>query len=276
MEEIVKWCYNQVVGFFGGFFATMGEMGSGLFDVEAIQGIVLFFRYLGWTLFGIGLVVAAFEAGIEHSSGRGNIKETALNAIKGFMAASLFFIVPVELYKLSVNLQSSLTGGLTHYGDTQALADSVMGAVGTFEVSFSGYNPLTMLLAVIMLAYAVLTVFFGNLKRGGIMLVQIAVGSLYMFSVPRGYMDGFVQWIKQVIGLCLTTFLQGVFLSVGLMVVPEHPILGIGFMLSAAEVPRIAGAFGLDSGTKTNILGAVQTAQAAVNTTRTIVKAVAK
>jgi hypothetical protein len=34
--------------------------------------------------------------------------------------------------------------------------------------------------------------------------------------------------------------------------------------------------FGLDSGTKTNLIGAVQTAQAAVNTTRTIVKAVAK
>lgn len=44
-------------------------------------------------------------------------------------------------------------------------------------------------------------VFFANLKRGGILLIQIAVGSLYMFSIPRGYTDGFTQWMKQVIGL---------------------------------------------------------------------------
>lgn len=53
-------------------------------------------------------------------------------------------------------------------------------------------------------ALDVIKVFFANLKRGGILLIQIAAGSLYMFSVPRGYIDGFVQWIKQVIGPCLT------------------------------------------------------------------------
>ena len=35
-----------------------------------------------------------------------------------------------------------------------------------------------------LMAYAVIKVFFANLKRGGILLIQIAVGSLYMFSVP--------------------------------------------------------------------------------------------
>ena len=40
-------------------------------------------------------------------------------------------------------------------------------------------------------------VFFANLKRGGILLIQIAVGSLYMFSVPRGYLDGFYQWCSR-------------------------------------------------------------------------------
>ena len=52
-------------------------------------------------------------------------------------------------------------------------------------------------------------------------------------------------------------------------------LLGLGFMLSAGEVPRIAGTFGLDTTTRANIMSAVYTAQAAVNTTRTIVQAVA-
>ena len=108
------------------------------------------------------------------------------------------------------------------------------------------------------------------------MIVQIAVGSLYMFSVPRGYSDGFNQWMKQVIGLCLTAFLQATILVAGLMVFNTNALLGLGLMLSAGEVPRIAGAFGLDTTTRANIMSAVYTAQAAVNTTKTVAAAVAK
>lgn len=115
---------------------------------------------------------------------------------------------------------------------------------------------------------------FSNLKRGGILLIQIAVGSLYMFSVPRGYTDGFIQWCKQIIGLCLTAFLQATILTAGLLVLKDHALLGLGLMLSAGEVPRICGAFGLDTSTRANIMSAVYAAQSAVNTTRTIVQAV--
>lgn len=127
---------------------------------------------------------------------------------------------------------------------------------------------------IIMMGYAIIKCFFSNLKRGGILLIQIAVGSLYMFSVPRGYMDGFVQWCKQIIGLCLTTFLQATILTAGLMVLKDHALLGLGLMLSAGEVPRICGAFGLDTSTRANIMSAVYAAQTAVNTTRTVVQTV--
>ena len=126
------------------------------------------------------------------------------------------------------------------------------------------------LFCLILMAYAVIKVFFSNLKRGGILLIQIAVGSLYMFSVPRGYGDGFIQWCKQVIGLCLTAFLQATILVAGLMVFKDHALLGLGLMLSAGEIPRIAGAFGLDTTTKANLTSAVYTAQSAVNITRTV------
>ena len=137
-----------------------------------------------------------------------------------------------------------------------------------------GTNPIMLLFAMIFMAYAVIKVFFSNLKRGGILLIQIAVGSLYMFSIPRGYTDGFTQWCKQVIGLCLSAFLQATILVAGLMVFSDKALLGLGLMLAAGEVPRIAGAFGLDTTTRANIMSAVYTAQAAVNTTRTIVQAV--
>ena len=288
LGQIVDWFYGQVVGFLGNFFAEMGNMGVELFEMSWVQSIVLFFSYLAWALYGTGLVVACFECGIEYSSGRGNIRETALNAIKGFMAVSLFTVVPVRLYELSVTLQGQLTAGITGYGASIGdVASDIMQEFSAVESltdltsgPFLGFGSITsgimILFCIILMAYAIIKVFFANLKRGGILLVQIAVGSLYMFSVPRGYTDGFIQWCKQIIGLCLTAFLQATILIAGLMVFKDHALLGLGLMLSAGEIPRIAGAFGLDTTTRANIMSAVYTAQAAVNTTRTIVQAVSK
>lgn len=288
LGQIVDWFYGQVVGFLGNFFAEMGNMGVELFEMSWVQSIVLFFSYLAWALYGTGLVVACFECGIEYSSGRGNIRETALNAIKGFMAVSLFTVVPVRLYELSVTLQGQFTAGITGYGASIGdVASDIMQEFSAVESltdltsgPFLGFGSITsgimILFCIILMAYAIIKVFFANLKRGGILLIQIAVGSLYMFSVPRGYTDGFIQWCKQIIGLCLTAFLQATILIAGLMVFKDHALLGLGLMLSAGEIPRIAGAFGLDTTTRANIMSAVYTAQAAVNTTRTIVQAVSK
>lgn len=288
LGQIVDWFYGQVVGFLGNFFAEMGNMGVELFEMSWVQSIVLFFSYLAWALYGTGLVVACFECGIEYSSGRGNIRETALNAIKGFMAVSLFTVVPVRLYELSVTLQGQLTAGITGYGASIGdVASDIMQEFSAVESltdltsgPFLGFGSITsgimILFCIILMAYAIIKVFFANLKRGGILLIQITVGSLYMFSVPRGYTDGFIQWCKQIIGLCLTAFLQATILIAGLMVFKDHALLGLGLMLSAGEIPRIAGAFGLDTTTRANIMSAVYTAQAAVNTTRTVVQAVSK
>ena len=282
----MDWIYGQIVGFLGNFFALMGNMGVELFELDWVNAIVLFFSRLSWALFAVSVVVCAFECGIEYSAGRGNLQQCALNVIKGFLAVSLFTVVPVRLYALSVSLQGTFSAGLTGYGrsigevgqdivtelsEIQTLSDAVNSTHFGLDVITS---PIMILFCVILMAYAVLKVFFANLKRGGILLIQIAVGSLYMFSIPRGYLDGFVGWMKQVIGLCLTAFLQSTILIAGLMIFRDHALMGVGLMLSAGEVPRIAGNFGVDTTTKANVMSAVYTAQAAVSTTRTIAAAI--
>ena len=250
MESILDWFYGQMVGFLGSFFAQMGNMGVELFDLSWVRSVVRFFSQLGWALF----------------------------------AVSLFTTVPVRLYALSVSLQGSfameITGAGKSIGELGSGILTDLEGAGLMDVAAQakwglGTNPIMLLFAMILMAYAVIKVFFSNLKRGGILLIQIAVGSLYMFSIPRGYTDGFTQWCKGVIGLCLTAFLQATILVAGLMVFSEKALLGLGLMLAAGEVPRIAGAFGLDTTTRANIMSAVYTAQAAVNTTRTIVQTAA-
>lgn len=288
MDQMIEWFYGQLVGFLSDFFALMGNMGVELFSIKWIESIILFFSYLAWSLYVTGLVVSVFETGIEYQYGRGNVKDAAINAIKGFMAVSLFTVVPVELFKLSINLQSRLTTGITEYrSGFGELAKNIISDLGSWsELSsvisagiFGGLssitNPIMMLFIIVMMGYAVIKVFFANLKRGGILMIQIAVGSLYMFSIPRGYIDGFTQWCKQIIGLCLTTFLQATILAAGLMILRTQALIGLGLMLSSVEVPRVAGAFGMDTSTKANLMSAVYSAQTAVNTTRTVIQAFA-
>ena len=177
LGQIVDWFYGQIVGFLGNFFSEMGNMGAELFAMSWVQSVVLFFSYLGWALFAIGLVVACFECGVEYSGGRGNVKETALNAMKGFLAVSLFTQVPVRLYELAVSLQADLTAGITGFGTT-SIGDAAKAALEDFnavesltssgQIILRGFGPVTSGLMVIfclaLMAYAVIKVFS---DRGG-------------------------------------------------------------------------------------------------------------
>lgn len=272
-EDTLDWLYAQVMGFLSDFFTQMNQMGAELFDLAWGRAVVQFFSYFGWALFVAGLVVAVFDTAMEVQTGRISVRDTAVNFIKGFMAVSLFVIVPVELYKFAVSLQNTFAHDLIglfvdlEVGDIKELANlAIKGDWLKSATLFNFFN-------IIMMGYCVIKIFFANLKRGGILLVQIAVGSLYMFSVPRGYMDGFGGWCKQIIGLCLTAFLQTTLLITGLITWNTSWLLGLGIMLAANEVPRIAQQFGLDTTVKGNMMSAMYATQSVVNITRAVAKA---
>lgn len=279
-NTMLQWFYETVYGAVADFFTSMGNMGADVFDLEWVKATILLFTLFGWSLFAAGVVVAVFDVAIEYQSGRANIKTTSLNILKGFFACSLIGVVPVELYKFCISLQNIFSHDLasifasTQYMGLGDLSKIVLRSV--FTATPTNINPLVALLTLIAFAYCVIKIFFQNIKRGGILLIQIAVGSLYMFSVPRGYTDGFVQWMKQIAATCLTAFLQTTLLYLGLMTFQDHMLLGLGIMLSANEVPRIAQQFGLDSSAKFNAMSVVYGTSSAVNLTRNIMKATGK
>ena len=93
-----------------------------------------------------------------------------------------------------------------------------------------------------------------------------------MFSIPRGYSEGFTNWVKQVIALCLTAFMQTTLLFLGLLTWKDHMLLAIGIMMSATEVPKIAERFGLDTSVRFNMISAVHMTSTAVSLAKTIAK----
>ena len=274
---LLKWMYEQIYNTVADFFTQMGNMGAEIFDLGVVQSTISLFTLFGWALFAAGTVVAVFDVAIEYQNGRASIKTTAINVLKGFFACSLIGIVPVELYKFCISLQNSLAKDLSllnasgqSLGLSEKSTELWKGAFAlTGNVSFSLFN----ILAMIAFAYCVIKIFFANIKRGGILLIQMAVGSLYMFSLPRGYQDGFNQWMKQVIAICLTAFMQTTLLYLGLLIFPKNMLLGLGVMLSANEVPRIAEQFGLDSSVKVNMMSVVHATTTAVNLTRSVARA---
>ena len=273
-DIMLEWLYTTVFGAISEFFTMINGMGVGIFELSWVNAFLKLFSNFGWTLFVTGLIVAVFDVAIEYQTGRANIKMTAINILKGFMAVSMFTTVPVSLYRFCVSLQNmfsddlirSFTGSMsTDIGSTAQIALQTM----------MGVDSLFGLLTMIALGYCVVKVFFSNIKRGGILLCQIAVGSLYMFSIPRGYTDGFTAWMKQVIALCLTSFLQTTLLFLGLLTWQTNMLLGLGIMLSANEVPRIAQQFGLDTSVKVNMMSVTHSVNTAVSAGRFVAKKLA-
>ena len=279
-NTMLQWFYETIYGAVADFFTIMGNMGADMFELDWVKATIKLFILFGWSLFVAGVIVAVFDVAIEYQYGRTNIKTTAINILKGFFACSLIGIVPVELYKFCISLQNTFSHDLSRiFAGTQSLslAEQSMSVLkGSFAITANMRFNLFNLLALIAFAYCVIKIFFANVKRGGILLIQMAVGSLYMFSVPRGYADGFNQWMKQVAAICLTAFMQTTLLYLGLLTFPGNMLLGLGIMLAANEVPRIAQQFGLDSSVKVNMMSVVHATTTAVNLTRSVARATGK
>ncbi len=253
----VQWLFNKVYGAVAELFMFIDQSATDLFSLAWVSTFVSLFQALGWMLFVCGLVMAVFDTAMAYESGAANIRQTCVNVIKGFMAAALFAVVPQRLYELCIALQGSFSYDLLGvFSDTYStIADSGLSVLYVLASDVSLFS----LFFIILFGYCTVKVVFANIKRGGIMLCQIAVGSIYMIGIPRGFTDGFSSWCKQVIATCLTAFLQTVILYLGLLTYTQHPLIAVGICLSATEVPRIAQMYGLDTSVRVNMMSVSHT-----------------
>lgn len=257
-DIMFEWIFNKVYGLIAELFTFINETATDIFALSWVQVFVGLFDSLAWMLFVCGLIVAVFDTAVAYESGQANIKNTCINVLKGFMAASLVTVVPQRLYSFCVNMQGTFATELLGNfisGTSDTMADTGLAVIFALASDISLFS----LFFMILFGYCTVKVVFANIKRGGIMLCQIAVGSLYMFGVPRGYTDGFYSWCKQVIATCLTAFLQTTILYIGLLTYTQHPLLAVGICLSANEVPRIAQMYGLDTSVRVNMMSVSHT-----------------
>ena len=257
-DIMFEWVFNLIYGAIADLFEFINNTTSDIFSLAWVRSFISLFYNMGWILFVCGMIVAVFDCAIAYESGQNSIKTTCLNVLKGFFAASLITVVPQRLYSFCISMQGSFTHDLmsSFIGST---SDTVAGTALSVVVALASDVSLFNLLFMILFGYCTIKVVFSNIKRGGILLCQIAVGSLYMFGIPRGYTDGFYSWCKQIIATCLTAFLQTTILYVGLLTYTQHALLAVGICLAANEVPRIAQMFGLDTSVRVNMMSVSHT-----------------
>ena len=121
-----SWLFNLIYGAVADLFEFINASTSSIFALSWVQSFIALFHSLAWMLFVCGLIVAVFDTAIAYESGQANIKNTCLNVLKGFMAASLVTVVPQRLYSFCVNLQGTFSSDLLGNfisGTTTTVAD---------------------------------------------------------------------------------------------------------------------------------------------------------
>lgn len=111
-DVMFEWLFNLIYGAVADLFEFINSTTSDIFTLSWVQAFISLFHALGWMLFVCGLVVAVFDTAVAYESGQANIKNTCINVLKGFMAASLVTVVPQRLYTFCVALQGTFAQDL--------------------------------------------------------------------------------------------------------------------------------------------------------------------
>lgn len=251
---------NAICSWFGSLLEFNSDLNDDLFDNTAVSAFLSLTLTIGTMLFVAGIAFAFANWAIDSRDGSADtILSTFKNIAIGLGAVSCYTTVPVLLFQFTNYICNLVVGDLSTYSILAQISDYDFDIMSVFS-NITGI----MVLYIIIMFFVLAKIFFANIKRGGILLTLMFVGSLHMFSIPRGYCDAFWGWCKQVVGLCITAFCQNFLFALSLLIegttsTPELStlIVSLGVALSASEVPRILQQFGLDTSMKANVSQAI-------------------
>lgn len=241
LEEIYHYVYYQLTSVALTMLDDVNGLSINFFSNEFIQAIVNFFTLFAWGLGLTGAAIAIMDFAVSYQTGGGgSFAGTGMNMLRLLVALLTFSSIPILLFQTSMDIYGTVrsvvvgsmdgaTVGITDLvkGAVQSMFKSVYGTLPPVKIAngiweflkkltdgFQATDPADAVLSsnadwwaliqLIIMVWAIFKIFFSNLKRGGILLVQICVGSMHMLALARGYTDGFGSWCKQVVALCFT------------------------------------------------------------------------
>lgn len=243
---------------------------------NAVQAYLTFLQVFASILFIAGIAMAISEWAINANEGNtDNIMGTFKYILLGLFVTTGFTTIPVLLMQFTAwctNLM--IINGCSSMGD---LVDNLIDNCTNGATDIGG--AILWYIFMIIFIVNIIKIFLSNIKRGGVLLVQLIACPFHIFSIPRGHVDAFYSWCKQVIALYITTFAQNFLMALGLMILGSssgvttaNMCLCIGVLLAAAEAPQILQQFGLDSSVKASPTQAIYAASGVANIVGTFAK----
>ena len=240
---------------------SVADSTEALFELPVARVFISFSENVGFMFWIIGFIIALGELVINQKTNMmsNSIQNFIMNIFKSGVALVLFLKVPVPLYSLISKIALKISEIILNVGLS-------------YEIDFESLRwtetPSDILLVIFFLAllFSGIKVLFSFVKRSGVLMILLLIGSVHMISTPRGYWDAFWSWCRQLIALCITNFCQIALLCAGVsvffssfMVSLSQFLAGLSLVLASAEVPRIADRFGIDTSIRGNAMGAVST-----------------
>lgn len=271
-DSIFSFMYQGAMyslGFVSSLIRINNDTVSTIFSNSAVIKFLSFLEIFGGLLFICGIGFAIADWAISSHEGNGdNIIDTFKNIIIGFITLLSFTTVPILLLQFtnecSLGLCNNLSLDVLFENFEKSTTDDSQ------SVTFMAFIISTIFVLIILIS--IVRVFLANIKRGGILVILMFICPVHIFSIPRGYTDAFWSWCKQVIGLCLTAFIQNFSLALSLLltsaadnVTGPTMIAAIGIALAAFEAPRIMQQFGLDTSIRANVSQAIYATSGAIS-----------
>lgn len=305
LEEVYHYVYYQLTSVALTMLDDVNGLSINFFSNEFIQAIVNFFTLFAWGLGLTGAAIAIMDFAVSYQTGGGgSFTGTGMNMLRLLVALLTFSSIPILLFQTSMDIygtvRSVVVGSMD--GATVSITDLVKGAVQSMFKSVYGTLPPVKIANGIWEFLKKLTDGFQATDPADAALPQMPTGgrlfayhsgvgnlqdflfqpqtrrylpranlcrTMHMLALARGYTDGFGSWCKQVAVLCFTAFVQNLLYLLAIIMMQDAAssslYFSLGLLLVAAEVPRIAQMFGLDTSARFSLGNAAHNVSSVVS-----------
>lgn len=218
-------------------------------------------------LCGVGFAIANWAISVNEGTSE-SIMTTFKNCIIGLVATLGFVIIPVNLLRFTAECCQLIIADMSLDAITNQITDVISSDITVVGVLI---YPLFTIITLVCL----IKIFLSNIKRGGTLLILLTICPIHIFSIPRGHTEGFYSWCKQVLALCLTTFVQNFLVSLSFLIIATsseisiiNVVMSLGVCLASMEAPRFMDRLGLDTSLSVNLssgVSAINTASAMID-----------
>lgn len=259
----------------GFIISLMTDGFSTLITNDAIQAYLQLLLAFASILFVAGIAMAMSEWAISSNEGNANnVMSTFKYILLGLFVTLGFTTIPILLMQFTAWCTDLLISSFS--SNPTSIIDNLILDHFTGGTDMGGI--ILWYVFMVIFIIDIVKIFLGNMKRGGVMIVLLSVCPFHIFSIPRGHVDAFFSWCKQMIALYLTTFIQNIFLAISLTIVGSSSIttadlcMCIGLLTAAVEAPHWMQMFGLDTSVKASPTQAIYAASGVTNIIGTISK----